>query len=238
MQLNERIALARKQAGLSQEQLGEKLGVSRQAVSKWESGQTNPDVAYIIEMCRLLGVSSDWLLLGEESAGEVRPEQCPGCGAIVTPLDCFCPRCGRELNAPEERGYTILFGASDFSSYMTDDIYKLARALARSGWSDASSPLSAVRSPEDAAALAQTAPVILARGLSALQVQEALRVIIHESNFQVYPDAAGDTPQALAGQQPTPSGQFFLPRQPLSFGGVVGAVVVGIIVTVLLLSFL
>ncbi len=38
MELKERIALARKQAGLSQEQLGKKLGVSRQAVSKWESG--------------------------------------------------------------------------------------------------------------------------------------------------------------------------------------------------------
>ena len=68
MSLGERIALARKQAGLSQEQLGEKLGVSRQAVSKWESSQTNPDVAYVAQMCRLLGVSSDWLLLGEEAA--------------------------------------------------------------------------------------------------------------------------------------------------------------------------
>lgn len=38
MELYERISLARKKAGLSQEQLGEKLGVSRQAVSKWESG--------------------------------------------------------------------------------------------------------------------------------------------------------------------------------------------------------
>ena len=38
MELNERIAAARKQAGLSQEQLGDKLGVSRQAVSKWENG--------------------------------------------------------------------------------------------------------------------------------------------------------------------------------------------------------
>ena len=38
MTLGERIAQARKQAGLSQEQLGEKLGVSRQAISKWESG--------------------------------------------------------------------------------------------------------------------------------------------------------------------------------------------------------
>lgn len=38
MELKDRITLARKQAGLSQEQLGEQLGVSRQAVSKWESG--------------------------------------------------------------------------------------------------------------------------------------------------------------------------------------------------------
>ena len=40
MTLGERIALARKRAGLSQEQLGEKLGVSRQAVSKWEAGDS------------------------------------------------------------------------------------------------------------------------------------------------------------------------------------------------------
>ena len=78
MTLGERIALARKRAGLSQEQLGEKLGVSRQAVSKWESDQTNPDVAYVAQMCRLLEVSSDWLLLGEESAQLAAPERCPG----------------------------------------------------------------------------------------------------------------------------------------------------------------
>ena len=68
MELKDRIALARKQAGLSQEQLGDQLGVSRQAVSKWEAGQANPDVTYVAAMCRLFGVSSDWLLLGEESA--------------------------------------------------------------------------------------------------------------------------------------------------------------------------
>ena len=39
MELKDRIAQARKAAGLSQEQLGEKLGVSRQAISKWESGE-------------------------------------------------------------------------------------------------------------------------------------------------------------------------------------------------------
>ena len=41
MELKERIALARKQAGLSQEQLGEKLGVSQQAVSKWAVSYTH-----------------------------------------------------------------------------------------------------------------------------------------------------------------------------------------------------
>ena len=64
MTLGERIALARKKAGLSQEQLGDRLGVSRQAVSKWESSQANPDVAYVAELCRIYGVSCDWLLLG------------------------------------------------------------------------------------------------------------------------------------------------------------------------------
>ena len=80
MELKDRIAQARRAAGLSQEQLGEQLGVSRQAVSKWESGAANPDVAYLAAMCRELGVSSDWLLLGEEPdgtplTGEDRPDR-------------------------------------------------------------------------------------------------------------------------------------------------------------------
>ena len=87
MTLGERISLARKQAGLSQEQLGEQLGVSRQAVSKWESGQTNPDVAYIAELCRLFGVSSDWLLLGKEEAREQAPGRCPDLPAARAALD-------------------------------------------------------------------------------------------------------------------------------------------------------
>ena len=94
MTLGERITLSRKRAGLSQEQLGEKLGVSRQAVSKWESNQSNPDVAYVAEMCRLFGVSSDWLLLGREERQESAPARCPECQAIVTGLDRFCPNCG------------------------------------------------------------------------------------------------------------------------------------------------
>lgn len=66
MELNERIAAARRAAGMSQEQLGEALGVSRQAVSKWESGQTKPDLEAVGKMCQLFHLSADYLLLGKE----------------------------------------------------------------------------------------------------------------------------------------------------------------------------
>ena len=66
MELNERIAAVRKAAGLTQEQLGELVNVSRQAVSKWESGQAVPDALTIAELCRKLHVSADYLLLGTD----------------------------------------------------------------------------------------------------------------------------------------------------------------------------
>lgn len=108
MTLGERIALARKKAGLSQEQLGERLGVSRQAVSKWESSQANPDVAYVAELCRICGVSCDWLLLGEEGAREAPPARCGSCGAIVTGLDRYCPQCGHPLQKEEADTYSLV----------------------------------------------------------------------------------------------------------------------------------
>ena len=58
MELKDRIAAVRKAAGLTQEQLGELLGVTRQAVSKWESGQTTPDAATIAALCEKLHVSA------------------------------------------------------------------------------------------------------------------------------------------------------------------------------------
>lgn len=66
MDMAERITKLRKQNGFSQEQLGEKLNVSRQAVSKWESGQTTPDLEYIINMCELFNITTDYLILGKE----------------------------------------------------------------------------------------------------------------------------------------------------------------------------
>ncbi len=75
MKLHENIQQLRRQAGLSQEALAEKLGVSRQAVSKWESGAALPELEKLTEMARLFSVRLDALL------GLTPPEDSPPSGA-------------------------------------------------------------------------------------------------------------------------------------------------------------
>jgi len=65
MNMEERIQELRKGKGLSQEQLADVLGVSRQAVSKWEGGQSLPEVEKLISMSELFGVTVDYILKGE-----------------------------------------------------------------------------------------------------------------------------------------------------------------------------
>jgi len=60
----ERIQESRKLKGLSQEQLADALGVSRQAVSKWESGQSMPEIEKLIAMSELFDVTTDYILKG------------------------------------------------------------------------------------------------------------------------------------------------------------------------------
>ena len=55
----------RKKSGWSQEELAEKLNVSRQAVSKWEGAQSIPDMARIVQLSELFHVSTDYLLKDE-----------------------------------------------------------------------------------------------------------------------------------------------------------------------------
>lgn len=62
MILSEKITELRKRYGFSQEQLGERIGVSRQAVSKWEMAQSVPDISKIIALSDLFGVPADLLL--------------------------------------------------------------------------------------------------------------------------------------------------------------------------------
>ena len=67
MNLQDKIIKLRKSHALSQEELAERLGVSRQAVSKWESGQSLPDIDKIILISDFFGVTTDYLLKNGEN---------------------------------------------------------------------------------------------------------------------------------------------------------------------------
>ena len=71
MTLGEKLKEARKQAGLSQEQLSEKIGVSRSAVAKWETDNGIPDVDNLKILSKLLNVSIDYLLDNGEAIDEL-----------------------------------------------------------------------------------------------------------------------------------------------------------------------
>ena len=63
MNLGERIRILRKKNNLSQEQLAEKLNVSRQAISKWESNTAYPDISNLILLRDIFGVTLDYLVI-------------------------------------------------------------------------------------------------------------------------------------------------------------------------------
>ena len=74
MAFAENLLNARKRKGLSQEKLAEMLHVSRQAVSKWETGESTPDMDNLLRLREALGISLDALLLEapEEPAAEAK----------------------------------------------------------------------------------------------------------------------------------------------------------------------
>lgn len=75
MILADKIIALRKKAGWSQEELGEKLGVTRQSVSKWEGAQSVPDMDKILQLSRLFGVTTDYLLKDELGEPEYTAEE-------------------------------------------------------------------------------------------------------------------------------------------------------------------
>ena len=74
MSLSENIRECRRRAGLSQEALAERLGVSRQAVSKWETGESEPSLAGLCGLAETFGVTVDFLLSGQK-AGDKASEK-------------------------------------------------------------------------------------------------------------------------------------------------------------------
>ena len=70
MNIADRIQNLRKSRGISQEELADKIGVSRQAVSKWESEQSTPDIEKVILLSNYFETTTDYLLKGIEPVGE------------------------------------------------------------------------------------------------------------------------------------------------------------------------
>lgn len=95
MLLADKIVTLRKRAGWSQEELAVQLGVSRQSVSKWESAQSVPDMQKVVQMSRLFGVTTDYLLkeeLGEPEPAPAEPDALLRCVTMEQAADYLAQR--------------------------------------------------------------------------------------------------------------------------------------------------
>ncbi len=70
--VGEQIAVLRKAKGITQNELGERIGVSFQAVSKWERGETLPDITLLPDLAKILETTTDYILLGSEKVVEYK----------------------------------------------------------------------------------------------------------------------------------------------------------------------
>ena len=88
MILADKLIELRKRNGWSQEELAEMLDVSRQSISKWESAQSVPDMARILRLSEIFGVSTDFLLKDEmEFSGTVSVTEDTGSAAVPVPME-------------------------------------------------------------------------------------------------------------------------------------------------------
>ena len=74
MIFSEKLQILRKNKGLTQEALADRLGVSRQAVAKWEAGQVYPDIANLIQISDLMNVSVDYLVKDRDCTVDIKPD--------------------------------------------------------------------------------------------------------------------------------------------------------------------
>ena len=105
MTMGQRIALKRRELGLSQEGLGERLGVSRQAIYKWESDAALPEIEKLVNLSREFSVSVGWLL-GEEDGTAEKPELTPEQLRMVEEIvgRYLAARPARNEGTPEDGG--------------------------------------------------------------------------------------------------------------------------------------
>lgn len=244
MELNERIAFVRRAAGLSQEQLGEQLGVTRQAVSKWESGQTVPDAITISRLCQVLNVSADFVLLGKEPeesahASQEDPLVCPCCGRrSPAATTVICPGCGYDFfprRPDDDKRYAILLTSANLTDDGRDDLVTYAGL----------SPDAAKQMVDQLHASKTMDPIFLRRGLPASAALWMASHLVRNLSVRIVADDPAFTdeelcafPTAMEPPQEAPPPQWAEEAKGLGFGGTVAAVIVGIIGAVLILSLL
>ena len=142
--ISERICQLRKSKGLTQEKLGSMLGVTSQAVSKWEKGESFPDILILPDLCEILGITADALLGGGyPAAGDAVSAFCEYAarnGANQTLMQAverlFCDGqqvCGSYLDMGQEhvryydpRGMCFVANSSDlFRRWLEGDISRI-----------------------------------------------------------------------------------------------------------------
>ena len=102
MIFSEKITELRKRSGLSQEQFGDKIGVSRQAVSKWEMAQSVPDINKVMLMADFFGVTADYLLGRDQEPAQEWNAQYPGGVALRRDMSGY-----KSESRPAPQGLTM-----------------------------------------------------------------------------------------------------------------------------------
>ena len=104
MSFSENLQVIRKNNQLTQEELAELLGVSRQAVSRWELGEGYPEVEKLLILSKKLNVSLDSLMTGSISMNEVRETSRPGMIRIISPNEGVIMDIAKVMRSQEFRG--------------------------------------------------------------------------------------------------------------------------------------
>jgi len=231
MELSDRIALVRKAAGLTQEQLGGLVGVTRQAVSKWESGQAVPDAVTVAKLCETLHVSADFVLLGKEPDGPQPSayaplDTCPCCGRAVA--GSVCPACGYQLPDHPPRGprYALVSEVAGYINKAEEHAAELEKYCGLS-LEHAQAAISQSISLYSSMLLRRDLDDGAARYLASVLDRSYFRLRVVQDDGEENEDALLTKPAAME-----------LPPLPkdggIGFWGVVGAVIVALII----LSFL
>lgn len=241
MEFCERIAAARKAAGLTQEQLGEQIGVTRQAVSKWESGQVVPDALTVARMCEVLHVSADHLLLGvgpeglsEPPSAPAGPQLCPCCGREVPGR--FCSTCGYIMPSQPDRGprYAVILRQQRMAldPKEADALTKELGKYCGTPEEHARMYLEQLKTYGTMIPIRRDLPDLAAQWIAAHLSRDFFQMVIVEDRGEDE-DALVLKEPVMELPPPAPTGKE---KAPLGFWGMVGAIALGIVAALVLLS--